>query len=492
MKKSMLAALVISATGLLALAGCSETKTEENGKVLNVMCWNTEFQERFEDYYPDVTITGEGTGKTYTLKNGVKVKFIVEPNDNNNYQNKLDEKLKGQDKAAADDKVDMFLIEADYATKYTKTAYTLDLKTDIGLTTEDLADQYKYTQDIVTYDGHLKATSWQATPGLFAYRRDIAKSVLGTDDPARVQEKISDWAKFNEVAAQMKTANVKMLSGFADNYRPYSNNMTDKWVTADNTIRLDPEIKKWIVNTKDYADKKYIDDAPLWSAQWQADQGPDGHVLKNDKGEVTATGKKTFGFFYSTWGINFTLAGNADPDGYAKKMNEAKNADGSIDTTKTLYGDYAVCKGPAPWYWGGSWLCAAKGTDNKEEVKDIMKKLTCDATIAEKITRGTQDYTNNKTAMNKLASDASYGSEFLGGQNHIALFKESAEKIDMSNAGPHDQTLNEGIQNSFEAYFFNEKTTYANALAAFKKTVAEKANNLKFSSEWDSWDGKTL
>ena len=69
----------------------------------------------------------------------------------------------------------------------------------------------------------------------------------------------------------MKTANVKMLSGFADNYRPYSNNMTDKWVTADNTIRLDPEIKKWIVNTKDYADKKYIDDAPLWSAQWQAD-----------------------------------------------------------------------------------------------------------------------------------------------------------------------------------------------------------------------------
>lgn len=109
MKKSMLAALVISATGLLALAGCSETKTEENGKVLNVMCWNTEFQERFEDYYPDVTITGEGTGKTYTLKNGVKVKFIVEPNDNNNYQNKLDEKLKGQDKAAADDKVDSSL-----------------------------------------------------------------------------------------------------------------------------------------------------------------------------------------------------------------------------------------------------------------------------------------------------------------------------------------------------------------------------------------------
>ncbi len=496
MKKSMFAIVALSAVGLLTLVGCNNSdnstcsnggNTTEEGKVLNIMCWNDEFQSRFRSFYPDYVKTVTEGGKSYDLlRNGTKVNFIIEPNDNNNYQNKLDEKLKGNEKASADDKIDMFLIEADYATKYTGTDYTLDLKKDIGLTDADLSDQYQYTQDIVTYNGALKATSWQATPGLFAYRRDIAKDVLGTDDPNAVQEKLADWTKFDTVAGQMHEKGIKMLSGFADNYRPYSNNMEKPWI-ENGKVRLDPMIKKWIVNTYNYADKGYIDDNKLWSQAWQADQGPDGRTT--GEGDSAVTGKKTFGFFYSTWGINFTLAGNADPDGVGKVLK----ADGTIDTTKSLYGDYAVCKGPASWYWGGSWLCAAKGTDNKSLINDIMYKLTCSAQIAKSITRETQDYTNSKSAMEKLASDSTYGSDFLGGQNHIALFKESAAKIDMKNAGPSDQTLNEGIQNAFESYFFGvNKGNYKAALQSFKEGVKEKENNLEFSADWDSWDGKTL
>jgi hypothetical protein len=72
----------------------------------------------------------------------------------------------------------MFLIEADYATKYTASDYTLDVKGDIGLTDDDLSQMYQYTKDIVTYNGKLKAVSWQATPGLYAYRRDLPKTFL--------------------------------------------------------------------------------------------------------------------------------------------------------------------------------------------------------------------------------------------------------------------------------------------------------------------------
>jgi hypothetical protein len=75
-----------------------------------------------------------------------------------------------------------------------------------------------------------------------------------------------------------------------------------------------------------------------------------------------------------------------------------------------------------------------------------MKKLTCDATIAEKITRETLDHTNNQTAMNKLAKEPEYGSAFLGGQNHIMLFAEAAPKINMDNVSAYDQTLNEKLQ----------------------------------------------
>ena len=171
----------------------------EEGKVLNIWCWNDEFQSRFNDYYPGVKEIAADKSTT-TLNNGVTVKWTINPNDNNNYQNKLDEALLKQDSAAADDKIDIFLIEADYALKYVDSEYTLDVKKDVGLTDDDLKDQYQYTKDIVTVDGVQKGTTWQATPGLFAYRRSIAEDVLGTDDPTEVQAALSDWDKFNDVA----------------------------------------------------------------------------------------------------------------------------------------------------------------------------------------------------------------------------------------------------------------------------------------------------
>ena len=155
------------------------------GKVLNIWCWNDEFQSRFNDYYPEVASVASDKSTT-TLKDGTTVKWTINANENNNYQNKLDEALLNQDAAAADDKVDIFLIEADYALKYVDSDYALDVKADIGLTDADLAGQYQYTKDIVSVDGSQRGTTWQATPGLFAYRRSIAKEVLGTDDPTEV------------------------------------------------------------------------------------------------------------------------------------------------------------------------------------------------------------------------------------------------------------------------------------------------------------------
>ena len=98
----------------------------------------------------------------------------------------MDATLLKQKDAAADDKIDMFLIEADYALKYVDTDYTLPVK-DLGIADSDIADQYKYTQDIVTdSEGVLKGLSWQGCPGVLFYNREAAKAVLGSDDAATV------------------------------------------------------------------------------------------------------------------------------------------------------------------------------------------------------------------------------------------------------------------------------------------------------------------
>ncbi len=424
--------------------------SEDSKKQLKIYTWNDEFKSRLRNFYPEYdqaksgfSVAADGTekvGEHEYLKDGTEIVWVTTPNADNAYQNKLDEDLKAQ--ADSDDKIDMFLIEADYALKYVNGPYVKPVK-DLGLTDADLADQYQYTKDIVTdSNGDLEGVSWQATPGLFAYRRDIAKEVLGTDDPTEVQAQLADWDKFNEVAKKMKDAGYFMLSGYDDAYRTFSNNVSHAWVNSNYEIVVDENLMNWVDQTKEYTDKGYNNGTSLWDTQWNADQSAAG---------------KVFGFFYSTWGINFTLAGNAGDE---------------------LQGQYAVCEGPQAYYWGGTWVCAADGTDNEETVADIMKSLTCNKDVMLDITKKTQDYTNNKSAMEELAKD--FASDFLGGQNHIALFTAAAPNIDASKAGPYDQGLNESFQGAFKDYFLGsvDKET---ALQNFYKAAQEKYPELKIA-----------
>lgn len=442
--------IILTLMAMFVLALTAVSCGNSGGDTLRVYCWNDEFQTRFRDYYPDWVSTDDDGNDL--LEDGTIVEWVITSNQDNAYQNALDNALLEQESKDKDERIDIFLVEADYALKYVNTDYTLDVMEDIGLTEDDMSDQYQYTQDIVTdEDGAIKGTTWQATPGLFAYRRSIAIDVLGTDDPATVQTYIDTWDKFDDVAADMKAAGYYMLSGYDDSYRTFSNNISNPWVNDDLEIIIDDVMFDWVEQTKTYTDMGYNNKTSLWSTEWAADQGPDGEV---------------FGFFYSTWGINFTLAGNSLADSEAEP--EVGNG---------IYGDWAVTTGPASYYWGGTWICAADGTDNVDLVKDIMLKLTCDKTIMKQITLDTLDFTNNSAAMNEIAEDDTYGSDFLGGQNHVALFVEAAEEIDMSNISPYDQGLTENFQSSFKDYF-DGSVTYDQALANFYIEISEVYPNL--------------
>ena len=186
----------------------------------------------------------------------------------------------------------------------------------------------------------------------------------------------------------------------------------------------------------------------LWDATWAADQGPTG---------------KGFGFFYSTWGSNFTLLGNS--------LETSVANGGKEEVGNGAYGDYAVFHRPQAYKRGRTSISAAASTDNVATIKDVMQKLPCDAAIAKKITEDTQDYTNNVAAMNELAQN--YSSAFLGGQNHIALFAEAAPKIDMSNISAYDQGQNESFQGAFKNYF-DGNATIDEAKAQFESIISEK------------------
>ena len=192
----------VGTTGLLAACGGSSTAASGStgsaasaggsaaaeGKVINIYSWNDEFRTRLEAVYPEVESTSDD-GTVTTLKDGTEIHWIINPNQDGVYQQKLDEALLNQASAAADDKVDIFLSETDYVFKYTDAAADVAMPlTDLGIDPDtDLADQYSFTKTTASdANGVQRGSTWQCCPGLLVYRRDIAKEVFGTDDPAAV------------------------------------------------------------------------------------------------------------------------------------------------------------------------------------------------------------------------------------------------------------------------------------------------------------------
>ena len=418
-------ALLLALVMVLALCACGDTKpaaAANDGKVLNIYAWNEEFKGFFEKYY--------------TVPEGVTVNWIITPSDNGAYQQKLDEALLNQATAADDEKVDMFLAEADYIQKYVDSDYTQDI-TKMGVT--DFSNTYKYTvQAASDAKGVVKGVSFQCCPSALIYRRSIAKDVLGTDDPATVQSLLDSWDKFNAVAADAKAKGYLMTGSFAETYRVFSNNCTMPWVDADNKLQFDPQIEAWIDQTDAFVKNGYTLTAGVWDQE------------KND--QMFADGK-VMCFFGPAWYFNFCMGNAMDPE-------------------KGCSGDWAICEGPAAHFWGGTWLLAPAGSDNAALVADIMNTFINNEDVCSKLVSEEAQFSNNMKVNAKFAEDPSYGSEFLGGQNDVAVFSAMTDNIVWKNHTIYDQLLNEGLQNNLREYFQGtvDKET---ALANFYKYINE-------------------
>ena len=83
----------------------------------------------------------------------------------------------------------------------------------------------------------------------------------------------------------------------------------------------------------------------------------------------------------------------------------------------------------------------ANGTDNIDEVKDIMQFFCCEKEPMKQISMDQVEFYNNKEAMEEIAN-SDYGSDFLSGQNPYKDFCKSAENISNSNFPHHFGVLN--------------------------------------------------
>ena len=461
MKKKYISMLLMAALTAGTLTGCGDSgnkdssssqktssennsgdESTEEGKVINVYSWNDEFSKRVIAVYPEVKETSKD-GTVTTLKDGTEIHWIINPNQDGVYQQKLDEALLNQASAAADDKVDIFLSETDYVNKYTDADAGVAMPlTDLGIDPDaDLSDQYDFTKVTASdVNGVQRGSTWQCCPGLLVYRRDIAKEVFGTDDPVKVGEKVKDWDTMKTTAEELKAKGYYTFSSYADTFRLYGNSISAPWVSPGETvIKVDQKIMDWVSTSKEWLDAGYLDKTV--KGQWN-----------DDWNKAMGSKSKVFAFLFPAWGIDFTLKPNWD------------GGDGA----------WAVTNPPQEYNWGGSYVHACTGTDNPKHVKDIILAVTGDKDNLLKISKDYLDFTNTKSGMKEAAEDnKTFASEFLGGQNSFEYFTPVAENIVIAPLSPYDQGCVELIQNSFSDYFQGQ-VDFDKAKSNFETAIKER------------------
>jgi ABC-type glycerol-3-phosphate transport system substrate-binding protein len=321
---------------------------------------------------------------------------------------------------------DIFALEAAFVRKYIESGLLLDL-TDIYERNRDKL--LAYPVEIGTYEGRVYGMSWQAAPGAFFYRRSLARQYLGTDDPAVVQTYFENFDKFLETAELLKTRSngtCLVLASRGDLYNPFVDSRAQPWVVGGRLV-IDPMMERFMELSKIVHDRVYAAPITQWSDGWFA--GMRGE-LRDENGNP----QQAFGYFLPTWGLHYVLKTNAP------------------DTT----GDWAVIPGPVRYRWGGTWIAAWKDTKRADEAKAVIEWLTTSDYFLERWARDTGDVVSNINVMNNIKDE--FSEDFLGGQNHYAMFAELAQGVNGRLVQGTDQAIEGLFQEAVTAYVEGEKT----------------------------------
>jgi len=263
----------------MALSACAKTPGEKT--VLNVWSFTNEIQTMaiaFEKTHPDVDVV-----------------YTMIPMTNGEYQTKLMATL------GTDQVPDVVALEAAFVKQYVESDFLADLK---SLNADvKKADVYPFVTEVGTFDGVLKALSYQATPGALFYRRSLAKEYFGTDDPVEMQKILGDMDKYTAAAEVVKTksgGDTYMVASNGDFMNLFYANRAQPWI-VDNTLTVDPMVNKLVATAKTFRDNGYEAKATQWQEGWFA--GMNDSLVGAD-----GKPKKIFSYFLPTWGLPYVLA----------------------------------------------------------------------------------------------------------------------------------------------------------------------------------------
>jgi multiple sugar transport system substrate-binding protein len=415
MWKKWSALLIIGCVGISTLlSGCSttsKTASSNNPKEITVWSFTDEAKyavQKFQEKYPDV-----------------KVNFVYIPGTQ--YETKLRSALQTGAKAP-----DVFALENGFVRKFIDNPVLADLtpyKAD-----ELIAQQYPYVQATEKDSkGIVKAIGYQGTPGGIYYRRDLAKTYLGTDDPDKVSEMISSWDKIFSIGEKVvKDSNGKVhaLANWNAISAVQNGNVKKSWVENGKLI-LDPARLEVLDLGKQAQDRNVVakldDGSPAVNASMQ-------------NGEV---------MFYpgATWYLQYVLKANAPK-------------------TSGLWG---LAHGPGSFSAGGTFYSIYGKSKKQDLAWKFINFYSFDHAFLKQLGKEQTYFTSNKTVNAELAPDIKV--DFLDGQKYFEFFGIEGDKVPSVTRSKYDSDIDTLFSKDVTLYMKGNLKTKEEVIARFIKDV---------------------
>ncbi|WP_019678866.1 ABC transporter substrate-binding protein [Ruminococcus flavefaciens] len=352
--------------------------------------------------------------------------------------------------------LDVYFCEADWALKYINDDSKTLALSKLGLGDSKFTNIYNYTDEIgKDQNGVRKGISWQAAAGGFAYRADLAEEYLGVKSPDEMDAKIGNWENFVAAAKEVSeksSGGVALADTLGGLWQAFACGRTQPWV-VDNKLVIDDFCKNFADTAKELWDCGGVTKNSQWTDEWTA-AGVSGNCM---------------GYFVSTWGFGGFFLDAAGGENGAQ------------------YGKWAVCQGPTPFYWGGTWIVVNPETDNGEEARDFIISATSDEAQMSAYAKAKPEYVNNSQVMDDLiAGDTVFNptvsGNFKDGQNYFKKLAENAKSIDFKGLiTPYDSTIKGNFADAVKENYLDGNKSWDETVEAFKDKVAESVPDL----EWD-------
>lgn len=408
MKKRFLALSLAAAIAAGTLAGCGSSggSSASGGDDDTLVVWT--LAADLEDF-----------AKHYEEETGTKVDVtVIAPAD---YPTKINTTLGSRNKD-----VDIIVGEPQMLMDFYDAGFFADLSEFDSAASEKLVDYvYEAGKD---EDGVLRALSYQVTPGSVIYRRDLAKEVFGTDDPAVIGEKFSSYDAIVETAKQLDAAGYSIF-GDTGAMRWFAN-ADEAWV-KDGKLQMTDSRLDYMDAAVELYQNKYVAFATEWSAAWYASMA--GELPKNDtSGEATSETTQVFSYVMPSWGALVIR-----------------------DNAKDNKGNFGVAKGICSFFGGGTFIGVNEFSDNQEEAKKFVEFCTLNEDVAQWWLEESDG--DNVAIKSVLEANKDYENPSFGNQKTYEFFAEEASAVDYSLITRYDTAIGDAFGQAIGAIQKGEK-----------------------------------